>query len=349
VEVTVEPNRGFVLAIDEPSQVGEARRKATVLAAELGFDETARGRVALVVTETATNLHKHARGGDLIVRGWDSSPGGPAVEVLALDRGPGMADVARCLEDGYSTAGSPGTGLGAMSRLSDFFEVYSQPGSGTVVLARLGASPRIPPSGAASARVGLETGAVSVPVAGEMACGDAYDLAEHSAQSLLLVVDGLGHGPAAQTAAWETVAVFRDRAAEGPETILWAAHAALRSTRGAAMAVALVDRERAEVRYAGVGNIAGAILAPNGGRSTSLVSHNGTVGHAVRRVQEFVYPWPPGALLVMNSDGLGSRWDLATYPGLAARHPAAVAGVLFRDFRRPRDDATIVVARERCA
>ena len=77
-----------------------------------------------------------------------------------------------------------------------------------------------------------------------------------------------------------------------------------------------------------------------------MVSHNGTVGHVTRKVQEFVYPWLPGALVIMHSDGLGTQWSLERYPGLALRDPALIAGVLYRDFQRGRDDVTVLVARE---
>jgi hypothetical protein len=79
------------------------------------------------------------------------------------------------------------------------------------------------------------------------------------------------------------------------------------------------------------------------GSSRGIFSHNGTIGHLVRKIQAFDYPWAPGSTLVLHSDGLQTRWALSKYAGLARRHPAVVAGVLFRDFRRGRDDATVVV------
>ena len=120
-------------------------------------------------------------------------------------------------------------------------------------------------------------------------------------------------------------------------------HAALRSTRGAAVAAVEIDIDGGTLRYAGVGNIAGAVLA--NGASRSMVSHNGTVGHEARHFQEFSCPFPPGAVLVMHSDGLASRWNLDPYPGLIARDPALIAGVLYRDFQRGRDDVTVLAVR----
>ena len=63
-------------------------------------------------------------------------------------------------------------------------------------------------------------------------------------------------------------------------------------------------------------------------------------------IQVFTAPWPAGALVLLHSDGLASHWTLDRYPGLSARYPTLVAGVLYRDHRRGRDDTTVVVARE---
>jgi hypothetical protein len=296
------------------------------------------------VTEAATNLLKHAGGGELIVQGLEHGRVG-GVEILALDRGPGMTDVGRCLADGYSTAGSRGVGLGAMARLSAVFDIHSQPGVGTAVLARLWSAP--PPEGREAD--GLESGVVTLPLAGEEVCGDAWAVDEVDGQSLVLVVDGLGHGPQAAEAARAAVRAFAERDSSEPADILRRAHAALRSTRGAAMAVARIDGGRGKVRFAGVGNIAGVILSPAEDRHTTMMSHNGTVGHTLRKVQEFAYPWATGSLLVMHSDGLTTRWQLDRYAGLAARDPGLIAGVLYRDCKRGRDDVTVLVARERSA
>jgi serine phosphatase RsbU (regulator of sigma subunit) len=162
--------------------------------------------------------------------------------------------------------------------------------------------------------------------------------------SVVLVADGLGHGPLAADASQAAVRIFRQNPRAGPVAILQAIHLGLRSTRGAAVAVADVDLDTRTIRYAGVGNIAGVVLTGEG--SQSMVSHNGTVGHEARRFQEFLYPFPAGAVLVMHSDGLTSRWGLGSYPGLAVRDSAVIAAILYRDFQRGNDDVTVVVARE---
>jgi Stage II sporulation protein E (SpoIIE) len=263
---------------------------------------------------------------------------GKAIDVLALDRGPGMANIAQSMLDGVSTAGTPGNGLGAMRRLSDQFDVYSAAGKGTAVFMRLG-------DGSDSGL--LETGAVCVPMPGEEACGDGWTMVQDSAGATLLAADGLGHGPEAARATQAALATLRARPALGPAALIDAAHVALRSTRGAALAAARLEQVGDSLRFAGIGNLSACLSTD--GSCKQLVSHNGIVGHNMRKVQEFSMPWPAGSLFLMHSDGLSKQWDLDAYPGLAQRHPALIAGVLYRDFCRGRDDVTVLVARERPA
>ena len=77
------------------------------------------------------------------------------------------------------------------------------------------------------------------------------------------------------------------------------------------------------------------------------VSHNGIVGHEMRKVQLFSYPWKPSAILLMHSDGVGTAWNVDHYPGLRAQSPEVIAAVIHRDFCRGSDDATIVVVKGR--
>jgi anti-sigma regulatory factor (Ser/Thr protein kinase) len=325
-----------MLAVAEASQVGEARRHATAIAREHGFGEVDVGRVAIAVTEAATNLVKHAGGGEIHLSTLTANEA-RGMALVALDRGPGIARLAEAVRDGFSTAGSAGTGLGAIARQASQLDMFSAPGLGTVLVACLWAGTPFADG------AGMLFGAMCVPKPGEETCGDGWAVAQEEGQTLVLVVDGLGHGPAAAEASACAKAVLHARKGCSPADIVERMHAALRGTRGAAAAVAALS-PRGIVRFAGIGNVSGTILT--GATTRSLVSHHGTLGHDVRKIQEFEYPWTPGAQLVLHSDGLRSRWTLDAYPGLAARHPAVVAAVLYRDFGRGSDDATVVVARE---
>jgi anti-sigma regulatory factor (Ser/Thr protein kinase) len=317
--------------------VGEARRIAARLAELAGLGETDRGKVAIIVTELGNNLVRHAtNGGEMLLRALPAPQAG--VEVLAVDRGPGMADVAACMRDGFSTGGTPGTGMGAVRRLSSAFDLHSARPGGTVVLSRVTA-PKEPEAPAEA----FDWGVVCLPVAGEEACGDTWRLASAGGRLSLMIADGLGHGPLASDAAEAAGAAYDADPFAGPAAIVGACHDRMHGTRGGAVAVADVDAASGAARYAGVGNVAGSIV--NGADSRGLFSHNGTAGVQVRKVQQFDYPWPRGGLLLMHSDGLQSRWSFDPYPGLAQRHPAVVAGLLYRDFARGRDDLTVAVVR----
>lgn len=323
-----------LLTLSDPSGIGEARRSCRDLARALGFDETGAGKVAIVASEIASNVVRHGRGGHLVTRAARDGDGA-VLELLALDRGPGMRDVARCMTDGFSTAGTPGTGLGAVRRLADAFDLYTVPDQGTALLARF-RHHAAPPAVAE-----LEVGALSLPYPGETACGDAWTLCLGPDRSTIAVIDGLGHGPDAAAAARAAVEVLNHNAPRTVEEILDAAHGALRPTRGAAMAVARITSGR--VAFAGVGNIVGTTAG--GETQRRMVSLDGTVGHEAPRFRAFEYALEPGRLLVMHSDGLRSHWQIDRYPGLAARDPLLIAGVLYRDWCRGNDDVTVVVGR----
>ncbi len=337
VPIHLDHESGVAIAIDDASKVGETRRSANAIAAAIGLSETDAGKFAILASEAATNIAKHARQGQVVLRSLGVG-GASGAEVVAIDHGPGIPDLDRAVSDGYSTAGSSGTGLGAMSRLASAFDIYTSVGSGTVLVARIA-------RGAPSGRVRrFDVGVVRVPKQGEAACGDDWGITvDDGGRAMVAVADGLGHGQSAADASRRAVDVAVDRSGDQPAMIVAQVHAALRSTRGAALAIAELESTGASVRYAGLGNISASLVSPRG--TKSLVSYNGIAGHEARKIQEFAYDWPADALLVMHSDGLSGRWDLTRYPGLAFRDPSVVAGVLYRDFSRGRDDALVIVVR----
>lgn len=322
------------ITVCHASDIAAARRAGQRMAQTLGYDDTRCGRLAIIVTEAATNMLKHASDGRLylsLLRDGDHD----GIEVLAFDRGPGIANLGRALQDGVSSAGTAGTGLGALRRLSDEFEIYAPPGRGTVCMMRVwgGAPPAAPP----------QAGALCLPLAGETDSGDAVALLPLRRGATLASVDGLGHGPEAAKAAAAALQAIALQPTLGPAEQIAVCHAALRSTRGAALAVAQLDSDAGMLHFAGIGNIGACII--DGQQRRQLVSHNGIVGHNMRKVQQFSLPCPPGALVILHTDGLSTQWDLLQYPGLVQCHPALIAAVMLRDLARGRDDASVIVMR----
>lgn len=332
----VTPSHRQIPVID-PSQVSAARFAARDVAETAGFDGTDAYRAGIVATELASNLIKHSVGGELLVRFVGRTPVAE-IEIMSIDRGPGMVDIARSLADGHSTTGTAGTGLGAVRRLADEFDIYSQEGRGTVVLARLRAKRAV--NGVPTR---IRVAGVSVAKAGEEVCGDAWQAVHHDDGVMVVVVDGLGHGLQADEASSAAIASFNpghnDLVAH-----LQAMHDGLRHTRGAAGAVADIRPRLGILKFAGIGNITGSIFGV--GAVRHAVSTNGTLGHEARHFREYSYPLDAHAVVVIHSDGLTSHWSLDAHPGLRQHHPAVIAAVLYRDFSRKRDDVTVVVGKE---
>ncbi len=333
MELTFSGTATGVVAIEEVSQVGQARRQAVLVAEQAGFDETDTGRVALVATELATNVIKHGRGGRMqisLIHGRH----GLGVELCTVDAGPGF-NLAEGVRDGYSTAGTRGQGLGAVQRQATVLDGWSD-AKGAVVMARLHA-------GRPAADSDLAYGALRLPMREEPACGDAWQLRLGDGKAALTLIDGLGHGLPAADAANAGAAAAAATAVFDAPPILDAIHAGMSGTRGGAVAVACVDTQALTVQFSGVGNIAASLCEPTASRG--MASHPGIVGLQFRKAQPFKFDVNAGTLLVMHSDGLQARWNLRDYPGLVNHHPAVVTAVLERDYNRGRDDVGIIAAR----
>lgn len=318
------------------------RRALARVARPLEFSEDDLGRASLVATELATNLVRHTKGGEIIMRQQDDT-----LQIIAWDRGPGMQDMTRSMVDGFSTAGGTGTGLGAVQRMADTLELNSTSPGGTVILTTVRAR-----GGAAAAEAAQISDVEDVPtryagraqglvlaVAPETVSGDAWGAVSTRNGDTVLLADGLGHGPGAAEASELAVATLRP--GEPVEETLERVHEALRPTRGAAVSVAQVDRQAGLVHFAGVGNVSAAICERTSTRS--LASMSGTAGRQVRTLRSFQYELPESGFLIMHSDGCRSGWSIYTDPQLRRRSPLMIAATLVRDWERGRDDASVVV------
>lgn len=322
------------IAIDHSCQVGYARREAMAEARAAGLTAEQVERVGLVCTEMASNIHRHAAGaGQVVLRRLSEAQG---IELLALDLGPGL-DAGQLMADSRSTiAGSLGTGLGAIRRLSDVFDLYVGRSGGTALLSQVfGTAPE--------RRPGWSFGVVSLPLADNPVCGDGWGIAWDQREAVLMVVDGLGHGLPASDVARQAEHVFHNAAGMTPMQMIEAIDAALAGSRGAVGTVLRMLPSGRVASTAGIGNIAGRILDDQGARR--LVSYPGTLGRQTRHRRQLDTPWQGDGLAVLHSDGLSQKWGENDYPGLWVRHPALIAGVLFRDHATPSDDATVAVLR----
>ncbi|MDN3358252.1 SpoIIE family protein phosphatase [Actinomadura sp. DC4] len=329
------------ITVSDESQVHGAAAAASAAGLAGGLDAKGAATCELLATELATNLVRHAVGGHLLIH--VAGPG--AVQLLAVDRGPGIADVASSMIDGYTT-GPPslGAGLGACRRGAAQFDLYTQIGRGTVVLVRVGPS-AAEPSGP------TQVGGVITPHPDESAVGDGFGLAWEGDRMTVAVVDGLGHGVEAAEARRAALELLEQQPALDTAGLLREIDVGLRVTRGAAAAIAQIDGWSRQLSFAGMGNVTGRLFRP--GADQMLVSRPGILGanHGVgvaarpRLHRVVAADWAAPASLILHTDGITSRWNAGDYPGADRHHPAVLAALIWRDALRGNDDATVVVVR----
>jgi hypothetical protein len=267
-----------------------------------------------------------------------------AVQIVAVDRGPGIADVAASMRDGFTTGSSLGAGLGTCRRQASLFDLYSRVGQGTIVMARVGPA-------AAEPTGPTEVGGVISPHPGESAVGDGFGLAWQGDRMTVAVVDGLGHGVEAAQARGAALELLERQPALDSAGLLREIDVGLRITRGAAAAIVQIDGWSRQLSFAGMGNVSGRLFRP--GADQTLVSRPGIlgVGHGIgvaarTRLHRLVSAdWAAPAVLVLHTDGITSRWSPADYPDTDHHHPAVLACLIWRDALRGNDDATVVVVR----
>jgi anti-sigma regulatory factor (Ser/Thr protein kinase) len=317
------------LRVEDPSAVAACRSAGQSLAGRLRFPASRADELALAVTEAASNLHKHARQGALLLRiGRDG--GKPGIELVTIDAGPGFADERAAMRDGHSTSGTLGIGLGAIRRLADFCDLYSARGHGTVLAARFWAQPQ---------QIAVRYAGLIRPITGETECGDNFGAMYAGSTLTGVLCDGLGHGPLAAIAAAAAVgAVLEDTSGE-PAALVERAHRRISHTRGGAIGVVQVTGNA--VRFAGLGNITATLLSD--GSRRNMLSVPGIAGHQARTIRQFSYETGPGTAIVLHSDGISSRWEAAALPGLAARDPLVIAAAVLAEAGSHRDDAGIMV------
>jgi anti-sigma regulatory factor (Ser/Thr protein kinase) len=319
------------IRVEESSAAGGARNAALTMAERLAFPPDRAERLALAVTEAASNLYKHAREGSLLLR-ICRRDGAAGIELVTIDAGPGIANLDVALRDGSSTAGTLGIGLGAIRRLADFCEVYSVAGRGTTLAARFLERP-------APAQAAAQWAGVIRPISGETECGDGYAACRAGKAVIGVLCDGLGHGPLAAIAARQAIAAVREAPADEPAVLLERIHQQLGRTRGGAVSIVRIDGR--SVTFAGLGNVAGWIVTAD--TRQGMIAVPGIAGHQARKFRQYQYEIGPGAVVVLHSDGLSSRWNIRDLPGLTRRDPLLIAAALLSEAGVHRDDAGVLV------
>jgi anti-sigma regulatory factor (Ser/Thr protein kinase) len=333
-------NRTHVaLKVADRSYFALLKKEVHAIALSGNFSEHKVGEIDIVVAEIVSNLVKHAGGGQVLVRLMEEG-GVQAIEIISIDAGPGMTDVSRMIADGVSTKNSLGQGLGAMKRLADVFQIYSQKDWGTVILLRIYKEPlphfRKPPS--------VEVRPVIVPKPGEKECGDGFFCFQTADHIKLFLGDGLGHGPEAAKAVLLAGEAFKACEECNPVEMIRYINDAVKKSRGLVGTVAVFDLKQKSWKICGVGNIATKVTGPVG--SKNYMAYNGIIGLNVPNtlsVQEIDYE--RGQFLIMCSDGLKSRWDTLKYPAIGRYDLSVLSASLLKDFARNTDDMSAVACK----
>ena len=304
-----------------------------------GFSSTKVGEIDIIVAELASNLVKHAGGGELLFKLVEENDI-PGIEIISIDNGPGIGDITRVMTDGVSSRQTLGIGLGSIKRLSDVFQLYSQKGWGTILLVRVFEKERP----LALKKAVSEIRSIVFPKPGEEKSGDGFVYKVEKDTVKMFLGDGLGHGPEAAEAVRQAGYSFLDSSSSDPVEIIRTMNNEVKKTRGLVGTVVIFDMKTKTWKLCGVGNISTRITGPS--ISKSYVAYNGIIGLNVPRtlnVQEIEYE--KGQLLLCCSDGLKSRWDLLRHNGILRYDLSVICACLVKDFGRHTDDTSVAACK----
>ena len=328
------------LSLLERSYSGIIKKEIKRLALIAGFTKGRLGELEVVVSEMVSNLIKHAnQQGFFLVKEIEKDDI-QGIEIICIDHGPGMKNPEKMIEDGISSSGSLGEGLGAIKRLSDEFGLYSLPHWGTIIISRL-YTKRIKKIDKKT----LTFGTINVPADGEDKCGDGYGLLEKNDLLYFIAADGLGHGDNAHKASTAAINSFLKHKKTSTDILLRNIHTDIKKTRGAVCFTGVVDVKNNVIRYTGIGNISAKRLSQH--HNKNCVSYNGIVGYAMpSTLHESSLVWEENNIFVIHSDGLQTKWDLEKFPDIAKHDASMLAAALYKDYCRGHDDTLVMVLKK---
>ena len=316
--------------------------------------------VATAVSELSRNILKYAGEGEIYFqRRVEGNCSG--ILVTARDRGPGIENIDAAMSDHYSSSGTLGLGLPGVKRMMDEFFIESEPGKGTQVSflkwSDTGTRPR---SGTLTAnRTGhaaagdsqpcgksplqdYECAAFVRPCPGERVSGDLALVERRDHLTLLALIDALGHGPDAYDVAIRAERILQGKWSCDAAACMRALHEGLRGSLGAVAGITIVDHATRTLRYVGVGNTAMRIF---GSRNSRLPSTAGTLGGQIRSPSEHRRVIAADDVVVMYTDGVKDRFELADYPQMRYQSATTIARAIVDRFGKVHDDAGCVVLR----
>lgn len=326
------------------------RSRLQAAARRLGFNDIQRQDMVLVAAEMISNQIKYS-GGRGMLQIWQQP--GPMLDIVALDFGPGIANLAQAQQDGYSSSKTLGKGLGTIKCLSFESGIYTVPESpvsseqaawhGCVfwsrfcpVQTRLSVS-ESPPGTRARIKTGLFTRAFS----NDRYNGDRIYMEQAGSRLRSLHLDGLGHGVLAQQAT-EGLAdlLFLD---EDVTKVIKLIDRQLKTTRGAVALLSELDLDLARAQILGVGDM--SAYAYVDGQLQTMTFAPGILGKEHKTPRPMPLMLKKTSVFITASDGMRRGWNMSSFPGLLYQHPQLIAYVLGNIMGRVSDDQSVCVMR----
>lgn len=325
-------------AVQNESAIILLRSRLLSVAQRLGFAELERENMALVASEMVTNQIKYAQQrGQIQI--WQQP--GPILDILALDYGPGIANMQQAMIDGFSSSRTLGKGLGSIQRLAHEAAIYTLTGdrltakwTGTAVLARFYLDRSERDAAGDRIRVGLFCRALS----DHRYNGDRIYLQREGKLVRWLHLDGLGHGEDAQRSTEGLSACLADNS---PSAVLQAVDAELRNGRGAVAISGEADGASGRLALLGVGDMHAGLHREE--RLHRVSFRPGVLGREHGNPASFEEKLTGRSVLFSASDGIRRSWDEASFPGLFHQPPQLIAYLLGNIMGRLSDDQSLCV------
>lgn len=328
------------------------RSRLQATARRMGFSEVQRENMVLVAAEMVSNQIKYA-GGRGMLQIWQQP--GPTLDIVALDYGPGIGDLALAHRDGYSSSKTLGKGLGTIRTLSHASGIYTiqeaqggglnQPWHGCTFWSRfdpthqsIPGSPTVKPRGARPEfSVGLYTRALT----DDRYNGDRIYLEQHARTLRWLHLDGLGHGEMAQKAT-DNLADLVLRSQDVLQ-VLSLIDRQLNSTRGAVAMLSDLDLDDMRAQIVGVGDMSATCHVDD--QLQNITFAPGILGKEHKTPRVTSLDLKKQSTIITASDGMRRSWNETTFPGLLKHHPQLIAYVLGNIMGRASDDQSLCVVR----
>jgi anti-sigma regulatory factor (Ser/Thr protein kinase)/serine/threonine protein phosphatase PrpC len=327
------------ISVGQSFDSAAAQQTSREIAVKLGFAPAAAEEIALAVTELASNFISHAHSGMLTLRLLDTGDR-MGIEVEADDQGPGMRNQERLFPGSDPIGNGLDYGLDSVKRLMDEIEIGSTAALGTRILCRRWLNPKVDP--AMKKDHPWQVGVATRPCHLAAANGDAFVIRECAGHLLAGVIDGLGHGEAAQQAALAAQAYVQSHPEMPLDQLFRGVNSACRGTRGVVMALARFASPT-EMTLANLGNI--EMRTWTSSERFEIVVQRGFLGAQEDQVRVQKHRWDPKWMFVLHSDGLRAQWQWSDFPGLQHGPPQAAANELLKTLAKDDDDATVLTVK----